>query len=224
MIALTLLAFVVISLILLAVGFSTLRTLFKNFSPRDARVQEDINAMRKEIEPFVEQLIPLNREELRLFSLNQVNQTLKKNITTTGKGVFTSIYQEPLMAYAYKKYVGNDDALVYVRTTAHEMIYRIKKKEVKVVINKMYFGTIKDGKLFTNSKKQPVAQLSPGNNPLALPVLVGNREVGAISTEQTNKNIQERAFKYINQDIQGEEEKAFLSLAMLELVQKAVNQ
>ena len=68
--------------------------------------------MRTEIAPYVEDLVPLESEELELMSLNQLNQSLKKGMTTTAKGVFTSIYQEPLVAYSYKKYIVNNNALL----------------------------------------------------------------------------------------------------------------
>lgn len=221
MTALILFAFVVTGIVLFAIGFSILRTIFKNFSPGDGRIQEDIRVMRTEIEPYINELVPLDQEELKLFSLNQVNQTLKKSITTTGKGVFTSIYQEPLLAYSYKKYVGKNDAIIFARTAGHEIIYRIKKKDIKVVINKDFFGTIKNGKLYGDNKRKPLAQLQADSQNLLLPVLVGETEVAAINTNGNDRSPNPRAFKYINRNLSGNEEKAFLSLAVFELVQRA---
>ncbi len=223
MTALILFAFVIVGITLLGIGFSVLRTLFKNLGPNDARIQSDIRQMRTEIEPYINELVPLNQEELKLFSLNQINQTLKKSITTIGKGIFTSIYQEPLLAYAYKKYVGKHDALIFARTAEYEIVYRIKKKDIKVVVNKVFLGTIRNGKLYGDSKRHPVAQLQEGNRELLLPVLVGDTEIAALNTDENDLSPNPRAFRYINHNLTGEEEKAFLSLTILKLVQRATN-
>lgn len=223
MIALKLLLFLLVGLTLAGVALNMLRTIFKNLSPNDNKIQADIKDMRTEIAPYVEDLVPLESEELELMSLNQLNQSLKKGMTTTAKGVFTSIYQEPLVAYSYKKYIGNNNALLYARTATKEIVYRFTKKGVKVAINQKYYGTIKQGKLYGENNKQLLAQVNTRPMDLMLPVMVGNKEVGMLnSPEQAAKSPQPRAFQFVSNSITEEEETAFLTLAVLELVEKSV--
>ncbi|MEN0047321.1 MAG: hypothetical protein AAF806_09710 [Bacteroidota bacterium] len=223
MIALKLLLFLLVGLTLAGVALNMLRTIFKNLSPNDNKIQADIKDMRTEIAPYVEDLVPLESEELELMSLNQLNQSLKKGMTTTAKGVFTSIYQEPLVAYSYKKYIGNNNALLYARTATKEIVYRFTKKGVKVAINQKYYGTIKQGKLYGENNKQLLAQVNTRPMDLMLPVMVGNKEVGMLnSPKQAAKSPQPRAFQFVNNSITEEEETAFLTLAVLELVEKSI--
>ncbi|MEM8527184.1 MAG: hypothetical protein AAGG68_21265 [Bacteroidota bacterium] len=223
MTALILLLFLIIGLTLAGVGINMLRKIFKNLSPNDNKIQGDIKEMRAEIMPYVEDLVPLESEELELMSLNQLNQSLKKGMTTTAKGVFTSIYQEPLVAYSYKKYIGNNNALLYARTATKEIVYRFTKKGVKVAINQQYYGTIKQGKLYGENNKQLLAQVNTRPTDLMLPVLVGNKEVGMLnSPEQAARSPQPRAFQFVNSSITEEEETALLTLTVLELVEKSI--
>jgi len=223
MIALKLFLFLLIGLILAGVALNMLRTIFKNLSPNNNKIQADIKQMRVEITPYVADLVPLESEELELMSLNQLNQSLKKGMTTTAKGVFTSIYQEPLVAYSYKKYIGGNNALLYARTATKEIVYRFTKKGVKVAINQSYYGTINQGKLYGENNKQLLAQVNTRPTDLLLPITVGEKEVAMLnSSEQTSKSPQPRAFQFVNNSITEEEETAFLTLAVLELVQKSV--
>ncbi|MEM9887788.1 MAG: hypothetical protein AAF849_17975 [Bacteroidota bacterium] len=220
---LLLLLFVFAGLALAGIGIKLLRQLILNWNPSDSKIQQDIKQMRAEIAPFANDLVPLDNKELELFSLNQLNQTLTKSMTTNAKGVYTSIYQEPLLAYSYKKYFG-DHALLYARTAKREIVYRISKKGIKVAINQSYYGTIKNGVLYGRNEKQALAQVSARTPELMLPVVVGGKEVALLNAPNTEKSPQPRAFRYVSQEINQEEEQAFLTLAILELVQKQVEE
>lgn len=217
-----LILFVIIGLILAFLGVNVLRTLFTNFRPSKNKIQEDIRQMRAEIEPFVNQLVPLDNEELELFSLNQLNQSLKKGITTQLKGIYTSIYQEPLVAYSYKKYLGGY-ALLYARTATREIIYKISKKETKVAVNQNYYGTVRNGALYGKNKRQALAQVNRNSNELALPILVENQEIAMLNPLSINNTPQPRAFRYVKDNINEEQEQAFMTLAILEMVRGQVD-
>lgn len=222
MTVLLLVLFVIIGLTLAFLGFNLLRTLFANFRPSKSKIQEDIRQMRAEIEPFVAQLVPLDSEELELFSLNQLNQSLKKGITTSLKGIYTSIYQEPLVAYSYKKYLGGY-ALLYARTATREIIYKISKKETKVAINQDYYGTVKNGALYGNNRRKALAQVNRNTNELALPILVEDEEIAMLNPSSMSNTPQPRAFRYVKDNISEAQEQAFMTLAILEMVQDQVD-
>ncbi|MEM0993910.1 MAG: hypothetical protein AAF847_08120 [Bacteroidota bacterium] len=223
MTALLLLLFVFAGLLFAGIGIKLLRNLFLNWNPSDSKIQEDIRQMRAEIEPFAADLVPLDSKELELFSLNQLNQTLSKSMTTTAKGVYTSIYQEPLVAYSYKKYFG-ENALLYARTATREIVYRISKKGIKVAINQNYYGTIKQGVLYGRDTKKALAQVNARTPELMLPVIVGEKEVGLLNAPNVADTPQPRAFRYVSNELNEAEEQAFLTLAILELVQKQVEE
>jgi hypothetical protein len=223
MTALLLLLFVVIGVTLAILGIQILRSLFTNFRPNERKVQADIRKMREEIAPFVDQLVPLNNEELELFSLNQLNQSLKKGITTSAKGVYTSIYQEPLVAYSYKRYLGGH-ALLYARTATREIVYKIGTKYTQVAINQDFYGMIKDNTLYGDSKgKKALAQMNRDTQELGLPIVVGTREIAMVNAKNSSPTPQPRAFSYVRKDVTKAEEQAFLTLAVLSMVESMVD-
>jgi len=100
-----------------------------NYHPSKRKVQSDLRKIQEEIQPWINELIPWKADELNLLSLNQINRAYKKGIVTTMKGVFTSIYQEPMVVYSYRRYFSPDeDAVLYARTSHHEFIYRFKRR------------------------------------------------------------------------------------------------
>ncbi len=128
------------------------------------------------------------------------------------------------MAYSYKKYISSGvDAILYARSANHEFAYRIKNGEVKIVIDNELVGIMKqNGVVYGKSKKRMIARINREGNEL-IPILVKDREVGNIVKALppgTSTPLNDRAFSFIKEDIDDEEKKIFISLAILELVNR----
>jgi len=203
-----------------------LAKLFANFQPSRKRVQEDLEKMKRELEPFTVDLVPLDQEELELFSSSQINQLLKKRFVTTARGVFTSIYNEPLVAYSYKKYLSTGlNAILFARTARNEFLYRFKAKTIELRIDGKLVGVINNkGVLHGARTGKMLARLSEQQNEL-FPVVVKNREVGNLVKAlpaPSKKGLSLRAFEFVKEDLSEEEETLFLSMAVLEMVKRSV--
>ena len=150
---------------------------------------------------------------------------MKKRVTTSAKGVFTTIYNEPIVAYNFKKYIAREvDAVLYARTATHEFAYRIKGGEVKVVIDNELVGTLKDnGILYGGQHNRMIARINREQELELMPIIVNEKEVGnlvkALPTPKA-KSVDARAFEFVRDDLNQEERKIFLSLAIYELVQR----
>ena len=94
-----LVALVFFSLISIA-AITLLFYLVSNFQPGSNKITKDLKQMKAEVDKWVSDLVPFKQEELEQLSLNQINQVRKKGLTTTAKGVFTTIYHEPVFLYA----------------------------------------------------------------------------------------------------------------------------
>ncbi len=201
--------------------FYLLYQLLTNFQPGSNKINQDLDRMRAEIEPWVGELVPWTQEEMELLSHNQVNQAIKKGIAPTAKGILTSIYNEPMMAYSYKRYVSpNRNAILLVRTSHHEWVYRVRNKRVEVMIDRQLVGDIReDGRFYHRASNQLLAEIQRGPDELMLPVLVGDREVGNLSIPEETMQINGRAFQLLA-PMTTEEEALFLSLSAYELIQK----
>jgi len=217
---------VVLALILGGIGLYLLYQILVNFNPGKKRVQEDIRKMREELAPWVAKLVPWSKDEMELFSLNQIHQTVKKGIVRTAKGVYTSIYHEPMLAYAYKEYVSpGTNALLYVRTSKHEFVYRMRNKGIQIAMDGKAIGTIdEEMRLYGGKKNRLLARINKPSEetPLLLPVVVNDREVASLVNPDLTNSPNPRAFEFLKDDLQPDEENLLMSLAALELVQRTI--
>ena len=189
-----------------------------HFQPGKGKIRNDLRKMKNEITPWIDELVPWNREELELLSSSQVNQKIKKGIVKTAKGVFTSIYHEPLIAYSHKKYLSSsNNAVTYARTSNHEFVYRTKKNKTELFIDNQKVGVINEkGLLHGGRKNRLLARVNQDEDTLDLPIIIGDKEVGTLMKSQLN-NINPRAFQYVAK-MKKNEEAVFLALAVFELV------
>lgn len=201
----------------------------KNLAPSKKRMGMEIQRMKEDMDLWAGELIPVNKEELELFSLGQDKQLIRKGITTTAKGLFTTIYHEAVMAYSYRQYLGNNDkanGLLYARTAEHEYTYWISKGIGTLFIDGQEVGTLSlDGKLRGKRTGKEIARIDKEQTEF-LPVRVGNRELGSISKKATSTGdgLHDRAFEFMQEELNDKEEQLFLALVLKELVTRTVNQ
>lgn len=221
-------AFLTILLLAITVGgLGLLFTVLTKFSPGEKRIREELKRMQADMDEWVEELVPIDRKELELFSLTQIKNSIKKRFTTSGKGIYTTIFEEPIVAYSYKKYLGkNAHALLYCRTAEHEYAYWIRPKGVQVVIDNKLVGTYKDnGVLYGAESKKMLARINRENKKLS-PVVVGEREVASVvkALPAAKNDISARAFQFVREDLTEEEEMLLLSISLLEMVKESVGE
>lgn len=221
-------AFLTILLLLITLGaLGLLFTVLTKFSPSEKRIREELKRMQTDMDGWVDELIPIDRKELELFSLTQIKNSIKKRLTTSGKGIYTTIFEEPIVAYSYKKYLGkNAHALLYCRTAEHEYAYWIRPKGVQVVIDNELVGTYQDnGVLYGADSKKMLARINRGDMKM-FPVVVGEREVASMvkALPAPKSDISTRAFQFVREDLTHEEEKLLLSISLLEMVKDTIGE
>ena len=218
---LSLLAAGVLAIALLYIAYFALI----NFQPGSSKIRTDLKKMKSEIMPWIDQLVPWTKEEMELLSTNQVNQKIKKGIVKTAKGVFTSVYHEPLIAYSYKKYVSpNVNAVLFVRTSHHEFVYRIKKKGTELFIDNQPVGMISnEGLLYGGKRIRLLARINKQGSELELPIIIGDKERGTLVRSNSSDEVNARALQFVT-PMGAQEEAVFLSLAIFELVKDSISE
>ncbi len=214
-------------LVMIVLGIYFMSKGFRNFRPSKKKVQKDLKKMKAEMDTWAEELVPIQKGDLELFSLNQLKKNVRKSVSTTAQGIYTTIFNEPIVAYSYRKYAapkGKLDALLYARTANHEYAYRMKDDKIQLVIDNHLIGSIQqNGELLSATSRKPIAKLqkSIAEN---MPIVINNKEVAnvvqALPSGKTELN--QRAFEFVANDLDQEEEKLLLSLATLELVQRSL--
>ncbi|MFN7117285.1 MAG: hypothetical protein ACK4TA_10835 [Saprospiraceae bacterium] len=217
--------FALFTLVTVGIGFSILSRVLPHVAPNYKRVQKDLKTLQTEMQTWLkEPLVPIGREELELFSINQLQQSIKKSFTVKARGVFATIYNEPVLAYSFKSYIASGvNSLLYARTAQHEYAYWLKGKEIQVLINNKLIGAFRENGVLYNEKNRPIARINYHQSEVA-PIIVQDREVACLTKAQVRKGdiLSPRAFQFVKPDITDEEEKILLALATLELVQRSI--
>ncbi len=217
--------FALFTLVTVGIGLSILSRVLPHVAPNYKRVQQDLKTLQTEMDSWLKDaLVPIGREELELFSLNQLHQNIKKGFTLKARGVFATIYNEPVLAYSFKSYIASGvNSLMYARTAQYEYAYWLKNKEIQVLIDNKLLGALREDGILYNEKNRPIAQIHYNHAEVA-PVSVYDREVASITKAQVRKGdiLSPRAFQFVKPNITDEEEKIFLALATLELVQRSI--
>ncbi len=220
--------FFLISLLLFTLlsmgGIYLLYQLLVNFQPGKGKINNDLRKLKEEMKPYISELVPWDKEELELLSLNQINTSTKKGFTKTAKGVFTSIYHEPLVAYAYKKYMSSkENAVIYATTSEMEFEYRIREKHTQIRINGQFIGNLaNNGALYAGKSNRLLAKINKESEGLHLPILVKDKELAMLVKPENARAVNPRAFELVS-PMDKEEEALLLSLSILEMVKKKTN-
>lgn len=193
-----------------------------NLTPNRSKINEDIEEMRSEISNWYKDLVPWDKEEMKLLSFSQVNNLLRKRFGKSAKGIFTSIYHEPLIAYNFKKYFASSKkAVLYARTSHHEYIYKVEGDQTTVLIDNQKVGVLdKQGALRGGKNNRLLAQINRTTEVLS-PVMVNNREVASLVNPSLSDKENPRALEFVH-DMAPKEEAVFLSLAIHELVMREI--
>ncbi len=198
---------------------SILDKLFSGFRPAILKLRKELRALQPELNSWAaDNLIKWDRQEMELLSLRQHKQTKSGLTNKVTRGVFQSIYHEPLMVYIQKMY-GPHEGVILTRTSQHEIAFIILNKEVEVFINEEYFGKLdSQGKLWFNGRNV-IAQIDRGDQVL-LNIHVNNKMAGNVLNETKKETRNPRAFQYLA-ELDPVEEKVFLALAFFELVRRS---
>lgn len=107
-----------------------------------ARRKRDLKMLRKEISYFMEGIVPFSVKELKLLSANSISKVSRRGVSIIQKGYLSTIYQEPLFAYAIKNYPGKDQLLMQVNSKNHEYRFHFNEDHTVLYSNGEIFGII----------------------------------------------------------------------------------
>ncbi len=98
-------------------------------------------------------LVPWDSEMLSLLSLNRT-MVRKPGFfnSSTSEGVFTSIYQEPVLAYAGQK--KGDTAVLIARTSDREFTFRTRGNQTEIWVRGQPFGIFKEVCCFQRTQQR----------------------------------------------------------------------
>lgn len=219
---------IIISLLVIIGTLVLFNLIAANLAPSRKKREAAIRRMREDVAQWAGDLVPLHREELELFSLGIEKQVVKKGISASAKGIFTTIYHEPVVAYSYRRYLGNKlNDLLYARSANHEYVFYSKQGTTYLEIDGQPVGKLDEtGTLLGQRTGKPIARLAQEDQEGYLPLIVGDREIGSLSVQKpsSGKELTERAFQFLRNEIDEREELLLVGLSTRELVKRSIDE
>ncbi|MBK8193286.1 MAG: hypothetical protein IPK76_08770 [Lewinellaceae bacterium] len=166
-------------------------------------------------------LVPWDHEMLSLLSLNQ--KSVKKPgffNSSTSEGVFTTIYQEPVLAYAAQK--KGETSVLIARTSDRELTFRTRGKETEIWVGGQPFGIFVDGALISAGRNNRLlAKMEADAGDRQFPVLIGDSTAAAIANPgmADSAGPNPRALTMLR-EISKDEENALLALAVMQMTRE----
>jgi len=194
------------------------RFLFK-MTISKSQLRRDIDGLRKDTALLKDMLIPFNAEEMELLSLKQSNVSKKKGFSKVSKGIFNTIYFEPLISYGIKTY-SNRQKLILISSTSDEFVYLSNDSIMHVYMNGTEAGVLTaDGK-FYNIKKKLLAAIDGNDQLHEHTVWINGKDMGYISNPRYVSKSIPRAFNLLK-EMTIDERNIFLCLTLINLVEEA---
>ena len=193
--------------------------LILNFHPGPSRIRSELAKLMKTFDKLLPELVPIDKKELELLSHSQIKKEVRSGIAKTAKGVLVSIYEEPMIAYAYKRYSGNkENAALLIRTANQEIFYRIRHNQVQITANNQAIAVLEsNGVLYSPGNYNPIAWIDKKSNQEAFPIFVSKKEVANLIREDKSIQVHQRALQFVT-DLSPSEELILLILLSWELV------
>lgn len=203
-------------------GVSLIAIAMKSSWPSEKALREHFKQLEAKTEILVTDFLPLDTESLELFSFQQINHTRKKGLTPTVSGVFTTIFEEPVLAYAYKKFMGGgvtENALIVARSANHVFSYTLRKKIIQLNINSQDVGYIKNDVLYGKKSKNPIAEIKAADNTGTRSIVIDNIEMGLLlPNNMASKKISGRAFQFVKDEMSKRQLLLFIALTGIHLI------
>ncbi len=216
-----------VALIGLAISGSTFLAyqLMLNFRPGPTRMRKEVEKLLSSFKEVTPDLVPIDKKELELFSHSHIQQESRGGIAKTAKGIVVSIYEEPLVAYAYKRYSGKKENALLIAKTAHkEFFFRIRNQQVQVSLNNQAIGIIeRNGVLYSPGNFQPMAKIEKKGKTESFPINVEGKEVAVMIPEDVSLNVHQRALQFVG-DLNQREELLLLVMLVWDLIRARINE
>lgn len=185
-----------------------------NLNPESQAWKKTLEGLRDKVKAQAAgALVPWDKEMLSLLSLNRSNVKKPGFFNSTAEGVFTTIFQEPVLAYAEHKIGGT--GVIIARTSDREFIFRLKGKETEIWLNGQPFSVLVEGSLLAAGKtSRLLARIEKKPDEVQFPVLLGDVVAASIANPALADSPNPRALTLLR-EVSAEEESVLLALTVL---------
>lgn len=187
----------------------------------EKQINRDLKQLRARLDRQSARLIPWSPEEMELLSLNLLEKKISRGTHPLEQGILKNIYQEPVLAYACKRYKGKDTKiLLLVRGKDFELVMVRNSRGTTIYRDHRYIGSLQaDGKLIHPGGGKVIGAIGQSDL-LELPLYLDDQIVAGVRTEREKRAINPRALQ-LYRPLRRDEESLVLAMGMWQILQAA---
>ncbi len=210
---------VVSAAFVVAVVYYIAKALFSfgvNVQPGSNAWKTSVANLRNRMGMLAQNLTPWDGEMLSLLSLNRAQVKKASTFNPVETGVFTTIYQEPVVAYSTQQ--SGKNRLTVAKTSNREFVYRQKDRETEIWLNGQPLGVLVDGALLAPGRTSKLlAQVDLNKEESMFPLVLQDKTAGAIvNPARPGSSPNPRAVSMLR-NVSAEEENLVLALALMQM-------
>ena len=194
---------------------------FLNTQGVKSQIKSDLKNFSRNLEDLVKDLSPWEDDDLDLLSVEQSVLKKKAGIHTQFSGVLSNIYQEKIVAFAYKDYYyKKKKAILVARTSAHSFYYKITNKAIDIFRDNIHLGTLKPNGSFFQENAE-IAHVDQSKTMNLIPISINGKQVASLVNPTGHVHKNARALKLI-EDLSENDKEIVLSLSLFELINRTL--
>lgn len=119
--------------------------------------QRDLRYLRSLINEFKDGLIPFEESEFKLLSTNPVIKKSKRTRASFSRGVLSTIYQEPLIAFSFKESFRDGKQILLAQSDKNSYQLSNRGAVTEAFVDDVLIGIINDQNEFFDTNKNKIA-------------------------------------------------------------------
>lgn len=192
------------------------------FSFGKARIKKEREKLIKELEPFRDRLVPIEAEDLELISFTISEK--KTYRSSSGKGLFLSIYDEPMMAFAFNTFNHKKlQKLIMIETANHHILYMDKHKYTDCYFNNQLIGKITGNNLMYSPRKRLLGRVHNSPDAAYSSIIFKDKEIAVFNPIETDSKFNKRVFDIVKGKITKDEQLVLMTLGFYYLIHQLMN-
>lgn len=204
---------VIIASSFIFLGLYIFSRFLRNVQPNDAEIAEDTKILSQQLEKFRDGFVDWTDD----ISSNTLNQILSKSNSKQYDGIFLSNNNEPVFAYAVKKYFApGRNELIYILSQENEYVFRITNKGTEIKINGERAGIIRENGYYYDDRNREIAKLKKNKAKGYNTIFIEDKAVAKIALPD---KISVSALTLEHEDLKTEQKDIIRTYAIYDMVQ-----
>lgn len=183
------------------------------WNPESKAFKRMLEMLRARVKDLSAALVPWDQEMLGLLSSNRVNTQSTGWFRPFSTGQFTTIYQEPVVAFIAQQ--SGKVRVTVARTSDREFIFRVKDRDTEIWLNGQPFGLFSNGVLLSPGKNpKQMARLEWKSEEAQSPLMLGNTVAATLTNPERTSSPNPRALTLLR-NLSPDEENLALALTLM---------